>query len=350
MTRPFVCLIVAAGLLSVDGLQAKQQSKGGSGSPRVFTLAIAPSRLEAGQEGPPLLVKADEQTDGDGAVLYGKAAQALPTTLDRRQLSEWAKMPLKEMPQDRVRAVLEQGRESLELAGQGAMCKGCTWPPFVPGIMVPNLSEYRQLTYLLCLKARLQIAEGHYDEAISTLRTGLTMSKHIGEAPTVMQGMVGVAMASLLLRPVEDLAQTEGAANLYPSLHALPRPLIDLNVPMSAELKNLESNRQYNVLVRRALRRQLEESYVRVRVLMNRLDSHVAALQCIEALRHYAATHDGKLPARLSEITEVQVPDDPTSEKPFGYRSVGGGAVLEVPVPKGGTARDATRYEIAVAR
>ena len=350
MTRSFVCLIVAAGLLSVDGLQAKQRSKGRSESPRVVTLAIAPSRLAAGQEGPPLLIKTVEQKDADGAVFYSKAARALPTTLDRRQLGEWAKMPLKEMPQDQVRAVLEQGRESLKLAGQGVMCKGCTWPPFVPGTMPANLSEYRQLTYLLCLKARLQIAEGQYSEAISTLRTGLTMSKHVGEAPTVMQGMVGVAMASLLLRSVDDMAQTEGAPNLYRALHALPRPLIDLNVPMSTELKNLESNRQYNVLVRATMRRHLEESYVRVRVLMNRLDSHVSALQCIEALRHYAAAHDGKLPTQLSEITEVQAPDDPTSEKPFGYRSEGSGAVLEVPVPKGGTARDATRYEIAVAR
>jgi hypothetical protein len=83
---------------------------------------------------------------------------------------------------------------------------------------------------------------------------------------------------------------------------------------------------------------------------MNRLDGEVAALQCIEALRHYAATHNGQLPSQLSEITGVQVPGDSSTSPPFAYRYDGSKAVLQVPVPKGGTPRDSTRYEITVAR
>jgi len=76
----------------------------------------------------------------------------------------------------------------------------------------------------------------------------------------------------------------------------------------------------------------------------------VAALQCVEALRHYAASHRGQLPQQLSEITGVQVPVDPGTGKPFAYRYDGSKAVLEVSAPKGGTPRDSTRYEITVAR
>jgi hypothetical protein len=83
---------------------------------------------------------------------------------------------------------------------------------------------------------------------------------------------------------------------------------------------------------------------------MNRLEGDVAALQCLEALRHYAASHSGQLPKQLSEITGVQVPADPGTGKPFAYRYDGSKAVLEVSAPKGGTPRDSTRYEITVAR
>lgn len=43
-------------------------------------------------------------------------------------------------------------------------------------------------------------------------------------------------------------------------------------------------------------------------------------LMVAEALRHYAATHDGHLPATLEEIVDTPVPSDPFSGKPFSYR------------------------------
>ena len=54
-----------------------------------------------------------------------------------------------------------------------------------------------------------------------------------------------------------------------------------------------------------------------------RIDRRVAALRCVEAVRLYAAAHDGKLPASLDDIKDVPVPDDPVTGKPFGYRLVG---------------------------
>ena len=54
-----------------------------------------------------------------------------------------------------------------------------------------------------------------------------------------------------------------------------------------------------------------------------RIDRRVAALRCVEAVRLYAAAHDGKLPASLDDIRQVPIPDDPVTGKPFGYRLVG---------------------------
>ena len=187
-----------------------------------------------------------QPAQADGASFYSKAAQGLPAGPAVKQLGDWTKMPLRDLPQAQVQAVLQQAKGNLDLVGQGAKCKSCNWPPFVPGSMPANLSEYRQLTFLLCLKARLEIAQGQYDKAVETIRTGLAMSRHIGEAPTIIQGMTGIAMAAVMLRPMEDLAQTKGSPNLYAALHALPRPAVNIEVAIASELKTLDSSTQYS--------------------------------------------------------------------------------------------------------
>jgi hypothetical protein len=53
-----------------------------------------------------------------------------------------------------------------------------------------------------------------------------------------------------------------------------------------------------------------------------RTDRRLAALRCIEAIRAYAAGHDGRLPAALSDITEVPIPVDPVSGRAFEYMVV----------------------------
>jgi hypothetical protein len=49
------------------------------------------------------------------------------------------------------------------------------------------------------------------------------------------------------------------------------------------------------------------------------LDRQVAALRCVEAIRMYAAAHDGELPAALDAIECVPVPPDPVAGQPFTY-------------------------------
>ncbi len=55
-----------------------------------------------------------------------------------------------------------------------------------------------------------------------------------------------------------------------------------------------------------------------VRLPQARLDQRIALLRHIEALRLYAADHNGTFPAKLTEIP-VPLPDDPFTGKPFRY-------------------------------
>jgi hypothetical protein len=65
-----------------------------------------------------------------------------------------------------------------------------------------------------------------------------------------------------------------------------------------------------------------------------RLEQRIALLRHVEALRLYAAEHNGTFPAKLSEIT-VPLPDDPFTGKPFRYELVGRTAHLRGTPPPG---------------
>ncbi len=76
------------------------------------------------------------------------------------------------------------------------------------------------------------------------------------------------------------------------------------------------------------------------------------AIQCIEAIRLYAALHGGKLPSRLEDISEAPVPADAATGRPFGYKVDGDRAVIWAPAPPGGPDHPLHRinYELKLTR
>lgn len=77
------------------------------------------------------------------------------------------------------------------------------------------------------------------------------------------------------------------------------------------------------------------------------LDRDMAAAQCVEAVRAYAAAHDGQLPQALDMMSDTPAPLDPTTGKPFVYRVNGKTATLESP-PTGASPTEGMRYEITI--
>ena len=274
-----------------------------------------------------LLPRVDEQTDADAMPLYEKAVQLLPEDSQMDQISQWLKTSPSELPRQQVQSTLEQFKPILQLLEQAAKCKQCDWPYWDSDTISQDLRKYRGLVYFLALQMRLQVSQGQFDEAIGTVQAGFAMAKHIGAGHTFLHGLSGVGIGGLVCRQLEQFVQSPNAPNLYWALQGLPRPFIDL-----ADWAEFEEPHTGKI----------------ARLLMNRFDRHVAALQCIEALRLYAAAHEGKFPKELSRITEVPVPNDPVIQKPFSYRCTGFDAVLEAPAPEGATERDAIRYELSL--
>jgi hypothetical protein len=272
-----------------------------------------------------LLPRVDEQTDADAAPLYEKALQSLPNDLRSEEIHEWLKTSPDKLPHKEVQTVLEKLAPSIMLIKHATVCKQCEWPYLDDGALMENSAKYRRLFFFLALKMRFQIAQSRYDHAIDTVRTGFAMTKHLEGDVLPVRGLMGIAIAAYTCRQLEEFIQGPDAPGLYQALRDLPKPLVDLTEQIQWEDADIKE---------------------RVHSLMNRLERHVAILECIEAMRLYAAAHEGQFPDKLSDVTLVSVPDDPVMHKSFVYSRTGSKAVLEGPAPKGASSKEAFRYEL----
>ncbi len=78
------------------------------------------------------------------------------------------------------------------------------------------------------------------------------------------------------------------------------------------------------------------------------VDRQIASLQTVEALRAFAATHQGKLPARLEDMTDTPAPIDPITGRLFSYELRDGTAIIDVPAPEGQSPSRGWKYEITL--
>ncbi|MGE3803115.1 MAG: hypothetical protein AB7K24_00425 [Gemmataceae bacterium] len=191
-----------------------------------------------------LLPGIEEQQAGNAALDYYRAF-APESFWHRREekidekLDAWQKVPLAELP------VKEMGwlrtYAPLRQCDHGARRQHCDWDLTArlraDGVMTPlaDVQPIRELVRLLALRARLELAEGKVDRALYSIQTALALSRQVGEGPTLINGLVGVACMQRPLDVVEELIQQPDAPNLYWALSALPRPFIDMRVCCEGE-------------------------------------------------------------------------------------------------------------------
>jgi hypothetical protein len=142
------------------------------------------------------------------------------------------------------------------------------------------------------------------------------------------------------------------------SFHRYDRLLDDqlklLNEPYSEAADQLE---RLSKAVTEAARNQplqpiIAPDVVVLRRAQVRLERKINALRCVEALRAYAATHEGKLPARLEDVKDAPIPADPVTGKAFVYKLTDGKATLESPDMTGESRRyfEDLVYEVTMKR
>jgi len=312
-------------------------------------LTIYPAKAVELEKKYQLMVKAEEQIDGDAVSLYEKAVKSIPKNFNQEQIRDWVKLPIEQLPQQQAEETLQKYLEPLKLVARATRCRECNWPELKPGRQADDLVEYRKLAYILELWARLEISRRGYEGATIAIRTGFGMARHLGQGPTILQTLVGASVGGVMCREVEQFVQGKDSPNLYRALAKLPRPFVDIEKAIKNEMKvSLDS--APNELIREQITKQMESSLDGTRRISKRLDNNLNGLQCVEAIKHYAATHDGQLPDALSDISTMEIPKDVMSGKAFEYRCTSTGAVLKSVMPEGGRPKDMVHYVIVLKK
>jgi hypothetical protein len=190
-----------------------------------------------------LLPELIEQKPGNAADLYKKAVPLLNkvSAEDDFLLEAFEKLPLDRLPCAEVRQLLGEHKEGMDLIEKGARRETCDWGLTERlrkdgiGALLPEIQPMRVAARLLALRARADIAEGKFDQAAGTLRTGLALARHVGDSETLISFMVGNALAGVMANEIDRFVQQPGAPNLYWPLTDLPRPLLDMRKGLEGE-------------------------------------------------------------------------------------------------------------------
>src|SRR4051812_22011163 len=218
----------------------------------VLLVAIAPARLRAqprelsfspaAAPSPALryrlLPMSSELNPGNAAPVYLRLRHEQKDEtwrLIKEKHDAWNVPPLEKLPVREAREFVDRYLTLTKLLRIGAWRAECDWGyPLAEQrreaifILLPDCESMRQMARLLQLKARVEIAEHAYDQAIDTIETGIAMGRHVSSAPFIVNGVAAAGICLGMLDRVEELISQPDAPNLYWALTALPRPLVSL--------------------------------------------------------------------------------------------------------------------------
>jgi hypothetical protein len=198
-----------------------------------------------------LLPGYSEKTPGNSAQFYYRAllmASQLPKEHNKKYNEDhqkWTEAPFAEMPKEDMQAWVDGYRPTLGQLKLAVYRENCDWDlrihefkgMEVISFLLHDFQEMRHLARVLQVKARLEIAAGKYDEARETLRMGYKLAQDAAGPPTLINSLIGIAIASIMNQEVLELIASPDSPNMYWALAGLPDPLIDMRTAMRQEMQ-----------------------------------------------------------------------------------------------------------------
>jgi hypothetical protein len=237
MVRILVTLI-AAGLIAVPC----RGGDAGANPETLIRLEIDPAPAPSPALRYLLLPELKEMKPGNPIFNYFKCSMEQESFLFDKEAFERRErllaMPLKELP---AQDVLEYGRSVLIQADRAARLDKPDWQILEKlktdgfNLLLPDVQQMRALARALLVRFRSEVAMGRFDDAIRTAQTMFAMSRHMGEHPTLIGDLVGIAIAAMAIGPLEEMLGQPGSPNLYWALTNLPVPLIPLRTGVEGE-------------------------------------------------------------------------------------------------------------------
>jgi len=216
--------------------------------PPTYELTVAPAAEPRPALKYRLIPATSERTPGNGAQYYYRSLlhlNSLPKDhwkqYDDNQAT-WHSSDRKVFPKEEVTKWLQPRsgwRSQLEIA---AHREYCDWDYRVQdlrgmdviGFLLQEVQDCRQLARVLRLQAHYEIMDGRPDDALATLRLGYQLAHDVAQPPLLINGLVGIAIASLMNEELQLLIERSDR-NLYWAIAALPRPLVNLRQAMEFE-------------------------------------------------------------------------------------------------------------------
>jgi hypothetical protein len=162
--------------------------------------------------------------------------------------TKWETMPLADLPlKEMLRFGYGKGSGPLRRADNAARLDKADWQILLrlksegAKLLLPEIQQMRMLGSALKVRFRVEVAERRFDDALTTAKTLFALSRHLGEHPTLISGLVGVAVANLALGPLEEMLQQPGCPNLYWALTNLPKPLVNTRNGQQSERMILDN-------------------------------------------------------------------------------------------------------------
>lgn len=232
-------LVSVAALALFIGPVAAQSSEP---APQTIVLKLHPAPLPTPALKYHLLPELREQSTGNAALLYYRAFspewQYYRQPAQMEQLDKWAD-DSRQVPNAALRAVIHTAvLKELDLAARRQYCEWEITDRLRTdgiGLLLPDVQAFRNHAKLLSLRARFEIADGHFDEAARTLQTAYSHARHVGQFPFLIGSLVAVAIGHVATVQVETFIEAPGSPNLYWALTDLPHPLIDIRRALQGE-------------------------------------------------------------------------------------------------------------------
>ena len=91
-------------------------------------------------------------------------------------------------------------------------------------VLLPEVQQIRAMQRALQVRLRTEIAQCRFDDVIRTEKTLFAIARHLGEHPTLIGDLVGIAIAAVAISHLDEMLQQPGCPNLYWALTSLPSP------------------------------------------------------------------------------------------------------------------------------
>lgn len=198
-----------------------------------------------------LLPRLRDRVPGNAALIYARAHALRPSwprdPAEGQKLQEkliaWEDTPVDKLPLGEVKKYLSGHAQSFRALDDAARCERCDWE-LAPRLSVnnidmllPEVQTYRELARFQKLRLRAALADGDIAGAVEIAQAVLRLGRDVGEGPTMLHALVGIAITTVALGTVEEIAQRPGGPNFYWALTTLPRPLIDPRASLEGEAR-----------------------------------------------------------------------------------------------------------------